>query len=163
MKPFTRKLSLLSLLFTTAALAACDRNPSGLDDHTLGRVEIIDRGLTERPVVATWTPAAGWTGTIPAISMASERQRVSLGVRIFNTAGEERPLQRDGEYTVRWALAPNAPSGVIVADDSRGDRFHGDHIHIYGQAPGTTRIQIILWHFDHADGESGPVEVRVVP
>jgi hypothetical protein len=31
-----------------------------------------------------------------------------------------------------------------MTDDSRGERFHGDHIPIYAQAPGTTRIQFVL-------------------
>jgi hypothetical protein len=145
------------------ALAACDRHPHAVEDHSLGRVEVIDRGQTERPVVAVWTPAAGWTGALPDISLATGTQRVSLGLRIFNQAGIARPLGPDAEYSARWALDTTAPAGIIVTDDSRGERFHGDHIHIYGQAPGTTRIQFLLWHIDHGDGATPPIAIRVVP
>jgi len=161
---FARRLMLLAVLPFVALVAACDRSPVDPGaDHSLGRVEIIDRGQTARPVVATWTPAAGWSGEIPAISMSSERQRISIGARIFNAAGEERELSRTGEYSVRWSLAPNAPTGIVVNDDSRGDRFHGDHIHIYGAAAGTTQVQFVLWHIDHADGATAAVPVRVIP
>jgi hypothetical protein len=163
MKQFTRKMLILAVAPLITIIAACDRHPThGHDDHTLGRVEIIDRGQTDRPVVATWTPAAGWQGALPDISLASTQQRVSLGARIFSADNTERPLSRDGEYSVRWSLAPNAPTNIIVNDDSRGDRFHGDHIHIYGQTAGTAPIQFVLWHVDHADGASAPINIRVV-
>jgi hypothetical protein len=162
MKQFVRRIALLAVV-PLLTFAACDRHPTDRNGgHTLGRVEIIDRGQTERPVVATWTPAAGWQGTLPDISMSSTNQRISLGARIFDANNNERPLSRTGEYSVRWSLAGNAPTGIVVNDDSRGDRFHGDHIYIYGQAPGTTQIQFLLWHGDHADGATGPIGIRVV-
>jgi len=162
MTEVSRRLVLGAIVIVAALTASCERIPSGPGgDHSLGRVEITDRGQAERPVVATWTTADGWTGSLPAISLASVNQRVSLGARVYDGSGQERALSQ-GEYSVRWALAPNAPVGVVVNDDSRGDRFHGDHIHIYGQAPGTTRIQLVLWHADHADGATPPIEIQVV-
>jgi hypothetical protein len=163
MKQLTRKMFILALAPLMTVVAACDRHPTDAhDDHSLGRVEIIDRGQTARPVVATWTPAAGWQGTLPDISLSSTQQRISLGARIFSADNQERQLSRDGEYSVRWSLAPNAATGIVVNDDTRGDRFHGDHIHIYGQAAGITPIQFVLWHIDHADGATAPINIRVV-
>jgi hypothetical protein len=163
MKSIARRLALLAALPLVAAVAACDRHPT---DHghqdDFSRVEIIDRGQTERPVVATWTRAGGWQGTLPNVSLSSTNQRISLGARIYDDRNQEVTLSRTGEYSVRWALAPNAPTGIVRTDDSRGERFHGDHIHIHGQAAGTTRIQFVLWHIDHADGETTPIELRVV-
>lgn len=146
-----------------ALFAACDRHPHEPNGHDdLHRVEIIDRGQTESPVVATWTAATGWQGTLPSISLSTPTQRASLGARIYDDDNQQLTLTEGGENSIRWALAPNAPAGVIVTDDSRGQRFHGDHVHIYGQAAGTTRIQFLLWHFDHADGATDPIEIRVV-
>jgi hypothetical protein len=159
----SRRLMLLAAVPLVALFAACDRHPTGQDDHDgLTRVEIIDRGQTERPVVATWTRTGGWQGTLPSISLATPQQRVSLGARIYGEGNQELTLSRTGESSVRWSMALNAPAGIIVNDDSRGDRFHGDHVHIYGQTAGTTRIQFVLWHIDHADGATDPVEIRVV-
>jgi hypothetical protein len=162
MKQYGRKLACLTVAALFAVTAACDRTPTGGADHTLGRVDIIDRGLTDRPVVASWTPTQGWTGALPSIVMSTERQRVSLGVRMYSADGTERELSRTGEYSARWSLAPNAATGIIVNDDSRGDRFHGDHIHIYGNAVGTTQIQFLLWHGDHADGATASIPIAVV-
>jgi len=157
------RIALLAAIPLVAGIAACDRHPHDPSvDHSLGRVEIIDRGQTERPVVATWTPATGWTGALPNISMSTTNQRISLGANIFDASGAQRPLSEEGAYSVRWSLAPNATPGIVVNDDTRGERFHGDHIHIYGQAVGATTIQFVLWHVDHADGETDPVEIRVV-
>jgi hypothetical protein len=162
MQHLFRRVLMLGALAVVAVTAACDRHPHEPNGaHTLGRVEIVDRGQTERPVVATWTPAAGWQGALPQISLASANQRISLGARIFDAQGTERTLARNGEYSVRWALAQGAPAGIVVTDDSRGERFHGDHIHIYAQAAGTTNLQFVLWHIDHADGATAPIEIRV--
>jgi hypothetical protein len=164
MKQFARKMVLLAVAPIVTLIAACDRHPTDHDHdhHTLGRVEIIDRGQTGRPVVATWTPAGGWQGSLPDISLASERQRISLGARIFSADNTERPLTRDGEYSVRWGMPMGAPAGIVVNNDSRGERFHGDHIHIYGQAAGTTQVIFELWHIDHSDGATAPINLRVV-
>jgi hypothetical protein len=147
----------------TISMAACDRHPHDPGTtHSLGRVEIIDRSQDERPVVASWTAAGGWQGTLPDISLATTPGRISLDARIHDANNQERELSADGEYSVQWTLAPNAPLGVVVNDDSRGNRYHGDHVHVYGQAPGTTRIQFVLWHMDHSDGATPPIDIRVI-
>lgn len=157
-----RKVGALALLLLAGTLTACDRDPvSPIDDHSIGRVEILDRGQEGRPVVAAWDRDGGWTGSLPAIDLSSAQQRVSLGVRIFAGDGTERPLQRDGEYSARWRLDDGAPAGIVATSDAPGARFHGDHVHLYGVAPGETRVRFVLWHFDHDDGETPPIAIRV--
>jgi hypothetical protein len=156
-----KRAALLAVAPLLALAAACDRSPLEPGIHSMGRVEIIDLEAAGQPVAATWTPAEGWTGTLPDISLGTN-QRVALGARIFDAAGTQRPLSTTGSYSVRWRLAPGATAGVVVADDSRGPRFLGDHVHIFGAAPGTTEIQFILWHIDHEDGATTPIAIGVV-
>jgi hypothetical protein len=157
-----RRILFSASLVPALAVAGCDRHPHDPEDHSLGRVEIIDRGQTERPVVAVWTPDDGWTGELPAISLSSERKRISLGAAIYSRDGDPRALSREGEYSVRWSLAQGGATGIVATDDAPGDRFHGDHIHIYGLSAGTTQIEFLLWHGDHSDGATAPIAIRVV-
>lgn len=152
---------LLAALPLSLVTAACDRHPTDLGSHTLGRIEIRDLDQPGEPLVATWEQGTGWTGELPAISLGTSPPRVTLGARIFNASGVERPLAAGGEYTVRWQLASGAPAGIVATSDSPGPRFHGDRVHVYGLQPGTTRIQFVLRHFDHDDGASPPIEITV--
>jgi hypothetical protein len=157
------RFAFLALFPLSVLIMACDRSPTGPGHGPdMARVEIIDRGQTERPVVATWTPGGGWTGSLPNISLASPNQRVSLGVRIFDEDNDPILLSEAGPYSVRWSLAPGAPTGIIVTNDSRGERFHGDHVYIYGNAAGSTQIQFLLWDIDHSDGATTPIGIQVV-
>jgi hypothetical protein len=155
----------LVLVTLPAALlvSACGRTPSELGDHTLGRVDIMDRTQAGHPVVATWQQGAGWSGALPAISLSAPQARLELGARITSAAGVERPLTAGGEYSVRWDMAPNAPAGIVAAGDQPGARFHGDYVHVYGLTAGTTQIRFLLWHFSHADGATPPIDVTVTP
>ncbi len=157
-----RRLSIGAALPGLVLLAACDRSstdPNGEPHRDMDRVEIIDRGQTQQPVVATWTADGGWDVTaLPAIDL-EERERISLGVRIFASDGSEITLERDGVYSVRFALASGATEGIVDLD--RDDIFHGDHVHIYGAGEGVTQIQFVIWHVDHADGSTDPISIEV--
>lgn len=161
---FVRRLVPVLLLPALLALGACDRSSTDLDDdhEEFYRVEVIDRGQTARPVVATWISGQGWTGSIPPISLSSATQRISIGFRVYDRDGGELTLSRGGEYSMRYALASGAPQGILNLNFPNDVIFHGDHVHIYGAAIGTTQVQFVLWHIDHADDATDPITVSVV-
>jgi len=143
-------------------LAGCDRSSTELDDdhNEFARVEVVDRGQAARPVVATWRAGEGWSGSLPNVSLSSTNQRISIGFRVYDDDGDQ--LELAGEYSIRYALSQGATQGIVDMGHADNVLFHGDHVHIYGQAPGTTQIQFVLWHIDHADDATDPVTVRVV-
>jgi hypothetical protein len=53
-----------------------------------------------------------------------------------------------------WVRRPNQQVVAI---------FHCDHVHIYPEAAGTVEVAFVLWHVDHADGETTPIRIRVEP
>jgi hypothetical protein len=163
-KTINNRWMLLAALPAALALAACDRHPTeGSGAHSLGKVEIIDRSQVDQPVVATWVAGEGWTGALPVISLGAAQPRVSLGARMYNALGAERTLAAGGEYSVRWRVPSGAPGGIVDATEGSGARFHGDHVHIYGLAAGTTQVQFLLWHFDHLDAATASIDITVAP
>ena len=158
-----RRLGAAAALPALMLATACDRSstdPNGDPHRDFDRVEIIDRSQTQQPVVATWTADGGWDATeLPSIDLENDPPRVSLGARVFDSDDNEVPLTSGGEYSVRYALASGATAGVIDLD--RDDIFHGDHIHIYGLQEGVTQLQIVLWHVDHADGNTDAISIEV--
>jgi hypothetical protein len=142
------------------ALTACDRHPHDGGHPLLGKVEILDRAQTGRPVVATWTHTGGWEGALPEISLSATQPRISLGARMYSQDGTERPFDT-GEYSVRYYVPSSAPQGVLNTNEALG-LFHGDHVHLYGQSAGTTQVRFVLWHVNHDDGETGSIAVHVV-
>jgi hypothetical protein len=138
-----------------ALVAACGHDHD--HDHELNRVEIIDRGQTAQPVIATWIAGEGWEGELPEVGIGDD-DRLSLGVRMFDGEGEQL-IERDGEYTARYALADGAAAGIL--DFDQFELYHGDHVHMYGAAEGTTRIVFVLWHDDHADANTDPIDITV--
>lgn len=155
--------AVLLLLPVALFLGACDRGVTEADDdhEEFYRLQVIDRGQVDRPVVATWTAGQGWSGTLPAVSLSSTNQRISIGFRVFDEDGDELPLSEDGE-SIRYALATGAPQGIIDMGRAANVLYHGDHVHIYGVTAGTTRIQFLLWHIDHADDATDPIDITVV-
>ncbi len=145
-------------LASTVALAAC-----GSDDHghppdgDLVRAEIIDRGQTSQPVIAEWNAGEGWDGELPEAGIG-EDNRLSLGVRMYDADGDQL-IEREGEYTARYALADGAATGVLDLDGE--EIFHGDHVHIYGAAEGSTEIIFVLWHDDHVEASTTPISITV--
>lgn len=145
------------------ALPACDRDSDDDHEDDFASLEVIDRGDPAQPVVAVWTAAAGWDGALPEISLASANQRISIGFRAYAEDGDEFTLSETGEYSIRYAVAAGAPAGIVDMDHDDPVLFHGDHVHVYGAAEGTTQIQFLFWHVDHADASTTPIAVNVVP
>jgi hypothetical protein len=161
--PLMHRLLAIAALSATLFLGACERGVTEADeDHEeFYRVEVIDRGQAGLPVVATWVSGDGWVGTLPAVSLSSASQRITLGFRVFDEDGDELMLSED-EESVRYTLASGAPQGVLDMARPADVLFHGDHVYLYGAATGTTRIQFVLWHLDHADDATDPIDVTVV-
>ena len=159
----TRIIIVLASATLLAFSSACgdddDHNGHNNDHHHvhIDRLEVVDRGQTDRPTVATWTVEDGWTAgsELPRIPRG---ERISLGVRALCEDGDDI-IAEDDHYEARYALAPGAPTGII--DTGRDNIFHGDHVHIYGIEEGSTQIELLVWHGDHSDLETDPIDVFV--
>ena len=149
--------ALATFVLACAMATACGHHHDHHHDGEIVRIEVVDRGQTDQPVVATWTKD-GWTGELPVVSLASTNKRISLGIKAIADDGDDLIAHDDLE--ARYALASGAPTGII--DVERDDIFHGDHIHVYGVAAGVTQIRVLIWHDDHADLETDPIAISVV-
>ena len=124
------------------------------DDHdhdhgaSVHELEIIDRSTDE--VVAD-AHDDHWHGELPEVPVDDN---VSLGARFLDDHDDEIPIGSGQEYEFRVRLVDGAEE--IVEFDS-----HGDHVHIIGEEAGETAVVFQLWHDDHADYESPPIEVTV--
>jgi hypothetical protein len=152
----------LAILLVAALAAGCERSPTDSGDHTLGEVRILDLNQNDQ-VVATWRAGTGWdVAALPPVRLTSGNP-ARFGVRIFSRTGTERTLTDGGEYSASWALGAGATTGIVATTDTPGRRFFGDRVHVYGLAAGSTNIQFVLMHFDHADGATTPIAISVVP
>lgn len=118
------------------------------DAHHVSEVRIYDRAPDPHEEVADWHDDH-WHGTIPPIPLDDN---ISLGASFVDADGNEAELS--GEYELRVSLAEGADD--IVSFD-----FHGDHVHIIGEVEGTTAVVFELWHDDHADFTTTPIEAEV--
>ncbi len=153
---FGTTLALSALLL----LPACDRDNQDDGHGEMEMLQVLDRGQTSQPVVATWTHDGGWEGALPSVSLSSSSQRIVLGFRAYDEEGHEITLSETGDDSIRFGLAAGATQGIIRTDLE--DIFHGDHVYIHGQAAGSTQIQFHLWHDDHADQSTTAISITVV-
>jgi hypothetical protein len=152
-------LLVLPLMFS---VSGCDRNDH--DDHhlELHRVQLFAANQPNTPTLSSWNRASGWSpAALPEISL-SAGSPLSVGVRMFDEQNREIHLHQ-GEFTARYALAPNAAAGVIDVSHPASHLFFTDRVDVYGQAVGTTEIVFQLWHAGHADAATAPIQVQVVP
>ena len=124
------------------------------DDHDhhdahVDELEIVDRSTAE--VVAD-THDDHWHGELPTIPL---EDNVSLGARFLDEDGHEIPIGDDEGHEFRVRLADGATEGIVSFD------FHGDHVHLIGDSTGETAVVFQLWHDDHADWESPPIDAVV--
>lgn len=161
---FARRIGSFLALGALLALPACDRDSVTDEDHEdLNSLEVIDRSEAGQPVVATWTLAGGWgsESALPIISLADQEGLIVLGFRAFAPDGDELELSEDGEFSIRYRVADESQDVVDMAR-SEDERFHGDHVHLYGAAPGTTAVHFELRHAGHVERETGAIDVTVV-
>lgn len=151
-----------------AVVAGCDRSTTEPIDHSqLGQVVILDRSTVPHTPLATWNHDSGWdTQDLMTVSHATEdhRTRVSLGAQMFTRGGDAITLSSAGEYSFRYGVQSD-PDNVIDMDVG-ANLFHGDHVHIYGYheegRTGTAQIVFALWHGDHDDGLTSPINITFV-
>ncbi len=158
----TRSIALTLFIFIAASFtASCgnDDHDHEHEHHDIVAIEIVDRGQTEMPTIATWTADSGWTGGLPEASLSADNPRISLGVRALCSHGDDL-IQKNEDLEARYKLAEGAPGEIIDLD--RNDVFHGDHVHIYGVSAGTTQVEFLVWHVDHADAVTEPIAITII-
>ncbi len=155
------KTAALGFATGAAMLAACGSDDNGHGHDDMERVVIIDRGQTAPTEVAEWERGEGWTAdsAIPALGVGDDG-RISLGVEIYDDTGTQL-IDDSGDFSARYRVADGADDGVLDMDRADDDIFHGDHVHIYGAAEGTSEIEFVLWHDDHLEGHTSAIDVTV--
>lgn len=161
-------LALPALLFLGGCDAFSNNDDDDHDDHEeeLARVELETRDGTGE-TVAVWTDDDGWVPD--SLTLALDGDYAVWTVRMFTEDGDEFELEEGGEHEARYAVDSEASQEVIYFDASgeveiggqEEELFHGDHIHVYLQNAGTTRLRILLWHDNHADGDTDFIELTV--
>ena len=127
-------------------------------DHDHGEVDelkILDRSEDPHEEVAEYHDGH-WYGELPHVHVDDN---VSLGAEFYDDHGDEIPIGGGEEYELAVELADGAEEGVVEIDPD--EHWHGDHVHIYGEAEGETEVVFSLWHDDHADWESEPIPIEV--
>lgn len=82
-------------------------------------------------------------------------ETVEYGAVFVDEEGEEIPLGEDEEYELNAEVAEGAQEGIV------GIEPHGDHVDVTGEEEGLTEVVFLLWHDDHADYESPPIDAEV--
>ncbi|EMA46832.1 hypothetical protein [Halobiforma nitratireducens] len=128
------------------------------DGHDHGHLEVEDLEIIDRSddEVAAELHDDHWHGELPH---AHVDDNISLGAEFTDDHGDEIQIGSDEEYELAVTLADDAEEGIVEIEPD--DHWHGDHVHIYGEAEGETEVVFKLWHDDHADWESPPVAVEV--
>jgi len=118
------------------------------EEAAVEELEVVDRGDDE---VVAYVHGDHWHGDLPHLH---HDEHLSLGARIVDADGEEVELDGD-HHGLGVALAEDAEEGVVGFDE------HGDHVHVIGEAEGSTEIVLQWIHDDHTEYETPPLEVSV--
>lgn len=163
MKKFThvRPIGTFLLLGVLAALPACDRDPVDEEHGEPESLEVTHVDAEGEPLVATWTIDGGWDGELPSIELDAEEPILVLGFRAFDDEGHEIELSETGEFEIRYDPVDEEQT-VLDMDRPDEELFHGDHVHLYGAAPGSTDIRFAVWHGNHSDRDLPAIQVTVV-
>lgn len=164
----------LSVILVTGALllAGCDRHDH--DDHPGMTQVIIESRVVPGQEIARWTADDGWNvDSLPTLTVGDGDDnwgRASWTVRIFE-GGQELDLTRVspgvcGEHSARYhiddpAVIHFSTAGNVTVGGELRELFHCDHIHVYPREAGTTTMEILLWHVDHFDAATDPIEISV--
>ncbi|HEX6038465.1 hypothetical protein [Longimicrobium sp.] len=154
MMMFTRK-SLISraalVLFATAALAACDGDGTGPDDHD--HEEAVGMVITDQndATLVSVNAARQVTGSLTVAAGAARH----LSVWFVAEDGDRFQIEpTDDEHSLDWTVANEA---VAVIDS------HGDHMDLDGVAAGSTTVVFHILHGNHSDYDSPAIPITVTP
>ncbi|SDQ90659.1 hypothetical protein [Natronobacterium texcoconense] len=128
------------------------------DDDGHGHVEVEDLEIIDRSDDEVVADIHGdhWHGELPHVHVDDN---ISLGAVFTDDHGDEIPIGSDEEYELAVSVADDAADEIVEIDSD--EHWHGDHVHIYGESEGETEVVFKLWHDDHADWESPPIEIEV--
>lgn len=130
-----------------AVTIAQDHNGDHDHDETVSEFELIDRDEDE---VTAYVDGDHWHGSLPHVH---KDEHLSLGANAEDDHGDE--IEIDGDH---WELRVDYADhdhGVVSFD------HHGDHVHIIGEEEGEAEVVFELWHDDHVEYETPPIEVEV--
>lgn len=125
-------------------------------------LEVRDEGS----VVATWTIWGGWDEVRlpevpPAGSGGSTEPARSFFVAAYDLNGEPIPLSGAPDHEIGYRLAEGEPEGVLDLDRPAEDRYGEGKVNLFGDRPGTVRIEFTLFHGGVLRQASLPIEVTV--
>jgi hypothetical protein len=144
----TRRYFWSLIAFVAITLAACGH------DHDTGEVAklyLLDRGADSAEVADVH--GEHWHGNLPTITVGDN---ISIGGRFVDENGKNLTLgSNEGDLQIRARVADGQPTDIVRLE------FHGDHVEIFGEKEGQTRLVFQLWHDNHADWESPAIRVRV--
>ena len=132
-----------------------DHDDDGHDHGTVDAVRIYDRAPDPHEEVASFHEGT-WDGDLPTVDVGDN---LSLGAVFEDDHGEEIPLGPGEEYELGVRVATDADADVLAIDED--EDFHGDHVHVHGESEGESAVIFMLWHDDHADWESDPIDLVV--
>jgi hypothetical protein len=171
-----KRFALLAALPALLFLSACDRHDHDDDHAGLTRVLLETRGTADPQPIAEWTRTGGWNvQSLPALTVGTADNnfgRASWTVRMWEGDEElnlNRPQQGGpcGEYSARFSVDGDAvlfnpgETGQVMVGGQARESFHCNHVHLYPRAAGTANVRFVLWHVDHADGRTDPIQIAV--
>ena len=124
-----------------------DHDDEELEDAGLSEFELIDRETDE---MTAFVHGDHWDYGLPPVPLDGQ---ISIGAYIEDDEGEE--IELGDEYELRAEVMEGAQEGIVDFE------FHGDHVDILGEEEGITEIVFQLWHDDHSDYDTPPIDVEV--
>jgi hypothetical protein len=124
-----------------------DHDDEELEDAGLSEFELIDRETDEMTALVH---GDHWDYGLPPVPLDGQ---ISIGAYIEDDEDEE--IELGDEYELRAEVMEGAQEGIVDFE------FHGDHVDILGEEEGITEIVFQLWHDDHSDYDTPPIDVEV--
>jgi len=152
-----RSMGMFALAGALVATAACERQTTEPGHFgAVAEVEIRDRATN---TLYLESHGDHWDG--PGIPHLHVGEEIALNVHFFDAEGNEANLG-GGEFELRVRLADAARDGGVEGTPGIVDfSAHGDHADIEGIAEGETYLVFQLYHGNHSDFDTMPIEFEV--